>query len=158
MELRREAAQARAEAMRDAEEVKTDIEDDPRVQEYLEWRARRDVERELRREAYRKRMEARKQRYSEELQARVEKMEKREAELAAQLEKLHKEADERSRQLREYMDAMRDMSPDERMAYMEEHRDEVFGAPRDNMPGDFRAPARPPWAVQPPPPYQYSAP
>ena len=110
MELRRAAARERAEARRD--EVVAEIEDDPRYQEYLELRARRDAERELRREAYRQRMEERKQRYSEELQSWVEKQEQREAELAAQLEKLHKEADERSQQLREYMDAMQDMTPE----------------------------------------------
>ena len=86
-------------------------------------------------------------------------MEQREAELAAQLEKMHKEADERRQQLREYMDAMRDMTPEERMAYVEEHRDEVFGSSRSEMPPrEYGAPARPPWTMQQPRPYPYPAP
>jgi hypothetical protein len=142
------------------DEVITEVEDNPRMEEYLEWRARRDAEREKRREAYRKRAEERKQRYSDELQARVEKMEQRESELAAQLEKMYKESDERRQKLREYMDAMRDMTPEERMAYAEEHRDEVFGSSGEDRPREFRAPAPPPWNMewQRPYPYQYPAP
>jgi predicted RNase H-like nuclease (RuvC/YqgF family) len=158
MEARRALARERAEAGREVDEVISEVEDNPRMEEYLEWRARRDAEREKRREAYRKRAEERKQRYSEELQARVEKMEQREAELAAQLEKMHKEADERRQKLREYMDAMRDMTPEERMAYVEEHRDEVFGSSGEERPREYRAPARPPWTMQPPRPYPYAAP
>ena len=126
------------------------------------WRcsasARRDAERERRRQAYLKRAEERKQLYSEKLQARIEKMEQREAELAAQLEKMHQEADERRQKLQEYRDAMQDMTPEERMAYVEEHRDEVFGSSRAERPREYRAPARPPWTMQPPRPYAYPAP
>ncbi len=69
--------------------------------------------------------------------------------MAKRHEEIRKQAEERHKRVAAHRDAMMDMTPLERKAYMDEHASEIFGqsaaVPRSSIP------TRPPWMMQYPP-------
>lgn len=75
-------------------------------------------------------------------------------EVANRHEELRKQADARRKKMVAARAAMADMTPQEKMAYMQTHRQELFAAPEGmpaRMPGGEARRPMPPWARQAPP-------
>jgi hypothetical protein len=84
----------------------------------------------------------------------MQRMLEQKVEIANRHEALRKQADERRKKMVAARAAMADMTPQERMAYMQAHQQELFAVP-EGMParmprGEARRPM-PPWARQAPP-------
>jgi hypothetical protein len=91
----------------------------------------------------------------------MQRMLEQKVEVANRHEELRKQADERRKNMAAMRAAMADMTPQEKMAYMQEHQEDVFGAPAAGQPGMHRGegrPPMPPWARQAPRPVAPSAP
>ncbi len=91
----------------------------------------------------------------------MQRMLEQRVEVANRHEELRKQADERRKKMAAMRTAMADMTPQEKMAYMQAHQEEVFGAPAGGQPNLRRGggrPPMPPWARQAPRPVAPSAP
>jgi hypothetical protein len=71
-------------------------------------------------------------------------------EMAARHEDMRKQADDRRKKIVAMRTALHGMTPEERRAYIEEHREELFGA-ANRMQRRHARPPHPPWMQQRPP-------
>jgi len=143
----REERQALAEKWRDARRKYRE----EQLESWLQSEEKREARKIEREEALRNKAEEHHNYLVENHDRMLEEALQRQLDAASRHEEMRKQAEERRRKLAEFRATMNGMSAEERLNYMEEHRDELFGTPA-SAPPRSRTPLRPPWMERAVPP------